>query len=165
MQVWLKSIHLRRRYRGGKANFDSFLGLVTLKNSSRSPKSNQPFPPPNHVSKTAMVPPIERNFMSQGNYPSVTLWLGGTKFSSENTVLILFSASIISKKAAEMLDTLVLDVKVGRGAFNKDEAMARELASRMVRMSNTRHYENLPMQYTEISKGLGDLRPDFGLMR
>ena len=43
-----------------------------------------------------------------------------------------FTASIISKKAAEMLDTLVLDVKVGKGAFIKDEMNARELASRMV---------------------------------
>ena len=31
-----------------------------------------------------------------------------------------------------MLDALVLDVKVGKGAFIKDEIMARELASRMV---------------------------------
>ena len=46
-----------------------------------------------------------------------------------------FTASIISKKAAEMLDTLVLDVKVGKGAFIKDEMNARELASRMVSTS------------------------------
>ena len=47
-------------------------------------------------------------------------------------LISLFTASIISKKAAEMLDALVLDVKVGKGAFIKDETMARELASRMV---------------------------------
>ena len=50
--------------------------------------------------------------------------------------MISSAASIISKKAAEMLDTLVLDVKVGKGAFLKDETMARELASRMVRILN-----------------------------
>ena len=43
-----------------------------------------------------------------------------------------FIASIISKKAAEKLDTLILDVKVGKGAFLKDETKARELANKMV---------------------------------
>ena len=51
----------------------------------------------------------------------------------------MFVASIISKKAAEDLDALVLDVKVGRGAFLKDETMARELARRMVRILATPH--------------------------
>ena len=45
MQVWSKSIHLFRRYRVGKPNLISFHGLVTLKMRSRSPKSNQLFPP------------------------------------------------------------------------------------------------------------------------
>lgn len=48
----------------------------------------------------------------------------------------LIASSIISKKAAEDLDALVLDVKVGRGAFLKDETMARELARRMVDAGN-----------------------------
>ena len=50
MQVWSKSINLFRRYCVGKPNLISFHGLVTLKMRSRSPKSNQFFPPPNHVS-------------------------------------------------------------------------------------------------------------------
>ena len=50
MQVWSKSIHLFRRYCVGKPNLISFHGLLTLKMRSRSPKSNQLFPPPNHVS-------------------------------------------------------------------------------------------------------------------
>jgi pyrimidine-nucleoside phosphorylase len=46
----------------------------------------------------------------------------------------LIVASILSKKLAEGIDALVLDVKVGRGAFMKDEARARELASALVRV-------------------------------
>jgi pyrimidine-nucleoside phosphorylase len=44
----------------------------------------------------------------------------------------LIVASILSKKLAEGIDGLVLDVKVGRGAFMKDEASARALAERLV---------------------------------
>lgn len=50
----------------------------------------------------------------------------------ESTALI--SSSIMSKKIAEGTGTLVLDVKVGSGAFMKDEQMARALANRMVRL-------------------------------
>jgi pyrimidine-nucleoside phosphorylase len=47
----------------------------------------------------------------------------------------LIVASILSKKLAAGLDSLVLDVKVGRGAFMKDAAAARELARSLVRVS------------------------------
>jgi pyrimidine-nucleoside phosphorylase len=46
----------------------------------------------------------------------------------------LIVASILSKKLAEGIDGLVLDVKVGRGAFMKDEARARTLAEALVRV-------------------------------
>jgi pyrimidine-nucleoside phosphorylase len=46
----------------------------------------------------------------------------------------LIVASILSKKLAEGIDALVLDVKVGRGAFMKDRAAARALAEALVRV-------------------------------
>lgn len=44
----------------------------------------------------------------------------------------LITASILSKKLAEDLDALVMDIKVGRGAFMKDLEHARELARSII---------------------------------
>jgi pyrimidine-nucleoside phosphorylase len=44
----------------------------------------------------------------------------------------LISSSIMSKKLSEGCSALVLDVKVGKGAFMRDETAARELAETMV---------------------------------
>lgn len=48
------------------------------------------------------------------------------------------SASIVSKKAAENISALVLDVKIGSGGFCKEENEALELAKSMVSFAS--HY-------------------------
>lgn len=49
----------------------------------------------------------------------------------------LICASILSKKLAEGIDALVLDVKCGQGAFMKNETDACVLAESLVRISST----------------------------
>ncbi len=66
----------------------------------------------------------------------------------------LISSSIMSKKLAEGIDALVLDVKVGSGAFMKDEASARELAETMVGIGAA-HGTRVTALLTDMSQPLG----------
>ncbi|HVA51963.1 MAG TPA: thymidine phosphorylase [Acidimicrobiales bacterium] len=66
----------------------------------------------------------------------------------------LISSSIMSKKIAEGTEALVLDVKVGRGAFIKDLARARELATTMVRLGHA-HGVKTVAQLTAMDVPLG----------
>jgi thymidine phosphorylase len=66
----------------------------------------------------------------------------------------LISSSIMSKKIAEGTDALVLDVKVGRGAFIKSLERARELATTMVGLG-TDHGVATVAQLTSMNAPIG----------
>ena len=66
----------------------------------------------------------------------------------------LIVASILSKKLAEGIDGLVLDVKVGKGAFMKDHASARALAEKLVSVG-TRAGKNVVAVLTRMDAPLG----------
>ena len=66
----------------------------------------------------------------------------------------LIVASILSKKLAEGIDGLVLDVKVGKGAFMKDQKSARALAEKLVSVG-TRAGKNVVAVLTRMDAPLG----------
>ncbi|MDC7119938.1 thymidine phosphorylase [Cellulomonas fimi] len=66
----------------------------------------------------------------------------------------LIASSIMSKKIAEGTGSLVLDVKVGSGAFMKDEARARELAQTMVELGTDAGVTTVAL-LTDMSTPLG----------
>jgi pyrimidine-nucleoside phosphorylase len=66
----------------------------------------------------------------------------------------LIASSIMSKKLAEGMDALVLDVKVGRGAFMKDHAQARLLAQTMITIG-TRMGKRMRAYLTTMEQPLG----------
>jgi pyrimidine-nucleoside phosphorylase len=66
----------------------------------------------------------------------------------------LIVASILCKKLAEGIDALVLDVKVGRGAFMKDTASAKRLAQALVRVG-TRAGKRVAAVLTDMQAPLG----------
>ena len=66
----------------------------------------------------------------------------------------LIVASILSKKLAEGIDGLVLDVKVGKGAFMKSEESARALADKLVRVG-TRAGKKVVAVLTRMDAPLG----------
>jgi thymidine phosphorylase len=66
----------------------------------------------------------------------------------------LIASSIMSKKIAEGTGALVLDVKVGSGAFMKDVGRARELARTMVELGTDAGVRTVAL-LTEMSTPLG----------
>ena len=66
----------------------------------------------------------------------------------------LIASSIMSKKIAEGTGALVLDVKVGSGAFMKDLSRARELAETMVSLGNDHNVKTVAL-LTNMDTPLG----------
>ena len=66
----------------------------------------------------------------------------------------LISSSIMSKKLAEGIDSLVLDVKVGNGAFMKKQVDARRLAQAMVGIGR-RMDKKVQALITDMNQPLG----------
>jgi pyrimidine-nucleoside phosphorylase len=66
----------------------------------------------------------------------------------------LIVSSIMSKKLAEGIDALVLDVKVGNGAFMRNLHDARSLADRMVKVGKL-HKKKVTAFLTDMNQPLG----------
>jgi len=67
----------------------------------------------------------------------------------------LIASSIMSKKIAEGTQSLVLDVKTGRGAFMKDVVRARQLAETMVEIGNKAGVKTVAL-ITQMDTPLGN---------
>ena len=66
----------------------------------------------------------------------------------------LIAGSIMSKKLAEGIDALVLDVKTGKGAFMASRERSRELAQTLIRVGK-RFGKNTTALITDMSQPLG----------
>jgi pyrimidine-nucleoside phosphorylase/thymidine phosphorylase len=95
------------------------------------------------IGQTAEIAPADRNFYALRD-------VTGTVESPN-----LICASIMSKKLAEGLDGLVLDVKTGSGAFMKTEPDATHLAELMVE-TGTRMGKKMVALITDMDQPLGN---------
>jgi pyrimidine-nucleoside phosphorylase len=68
----------------------------------------------------------------------------------------LITASIMSKKIAETLDALVLDVKFGSGAFLESESEAEELARSLMRVGSNAGVKTTAL-ITDMTQPLGEM--------
>jgi len=71
----------------------------------------------------------------------------------------LISASIMSKKIAEGIDALVMDVKTGSGAFMKNEADSRTLAESLVSIGNASGVKTeavITAMHTPLGRAVGN---------
>ncbi|MDR9388142.1 MAG: thymidine phosphorylase [Balneolaceae bacterium] len=68
----------------------------------------------------------------------------------------LIASSIMSKKCAEGIEGLVLDVKVGTGAFMETEQQARELGSTMIQLGESFGVKT-QVVFTDMNQPLGRL--------
>ncbi len=66
----------------------------------------------------------------------------------------LIAASIMSKKIAAGIDALVLDIKVGRGAFMRDQDTARQLARSLIQIGED-HGKSTSALLTDMNQPLG----------